>query len=337
MSDKKILITGGSGFIGTNLVEYYLQHEWVVLNLDIAPPRNKTHLPYWKKVDILNKQPLLEYINEFKPHFVLHFAARTDLKEKKDIKGYAVNIDGVLNIINSIKITKSVQRIMFASSQLVCQIGYQPLNDLDYCPTTLYGKSKVLGEKTVLDKMGSDTEWIIVRPTSIWGPWFDAPYKYFFLSIARNFYAHPKGITVLKQWGFVGNTVHQINELLNMPYEKIDRKIYYLADYEPLNLLYFANYVRRFLGKKSVHTFPIEWLSWAAKVGDFSQKLGWNNPPLSTYRLHNMITNEIQKIEPLKLLVGPLPYTLDKGVELTLQWLNSQGLLPEVKPPSHAP
>ena len=53
----KILVTGGSGFIGTNLIEYLLENYKPIdiLNIDIADPKIKDHFSLWKKVDILDK------------------------------------------------------------------------------------------------------------------------------------------------------------------------------------------------------------------------------------------------------------------------------------------
>ncbi|MFC1898791.1 NAD-dependent epimerase/dehydratase family protein [Chloroflexota bacterium] len=39
----KVLVTGGSGFIGTNLIEYYLSKEAGVITFDIAPLKNPEH------------------------------------------------------------------------------------------------------------------------------------------------------------------------------------------------------------------------------------------------------------------------------------------------------
>jgi len=43
----KLLITGGSGFIGTNYVDYALTKGCEVLNIDIKSPSKKEHDPYW--------------------------------------------------------------------------------------------------------------------------------------------------------------------------------------------------------------------------------------------------------------------------------------------------
>jgi nucleoside-diphosphate-sugar epimerase len=327
MDKKKIIITGGSGFIGTNLVEYFLSLGWDVLNLDIKSPRNSAHIDFWQEVDIMDREKLLTVFHAFEPDYVLHFAARTDLDEQDNLSGYAANIQGVRNIIEVIKSTSSIQRTIFASSQLVCKIGYQPQTDEDYCPNTLYGHSKVVGEQIIraVGDLGSD--WAIVRPTSIWGPWFDIPYRDFFLTINKGFYIHSGKVQTLKQWGFVLNSAHQVYQLLIAPANKIHKKTFYLADYSPLILKDFSNLVQKEMGSRKIPTLPVWLMKFIAKTGDLLKLLSWKNPPLTSFRLNNIITNEIQETSSLETVAGSLPYTCQTGIEKTVAWLKTQQLI----------
>ena len=179
------------------------------LNVDFHPPREPQHRSIWHNVDILDSRKLINTIQRFHPSLLLHFAARTDLDEKNGLVGYAANIEGVQNIVEAIKVTSSIKRVIFASSQLVCRVGYQPKNDEDYCPNTLYGESKVRTEQIVRSSGEFGATWVIIRPISIWGPWFDIPYKNFFETIKKGLYVHTAGVTTYKQWGFVLNSVYQ--------------------------------------------------------------------------------------------------------------------------------
>lgn len=321
MSAKRVLITGGSGFIGTNLVSYYLERGWQVLNIDIAEPRNREHLPYWNYIDILDRDALLQVVQSFEPGLLLHFAARTDLNEKQNLEGYNANIDGVCHVVDAVRSTPSIDRVLFTSSQLVCKLGYRPHNDHDYCPTTLYGKSKVLTEKIVHVAHDMRASWVIVRPTSLWGPWFRTPYRNFFNTIANNFYFHPGNIETLKQWGFVGNAVFQVDQLAKAPVSLVHKKTFYLADYSPTELRTFANLVQQCMGSRPIKTVPTNLLKFFALVGDIFIKVGWKNPPLTSFRYSNIITSEVQELTPLAEIAGPLPYTLEQGVEITVKWL----------------
>lgn len=321
MADQRVVITGGSGFVGTNLVEYFSQCGWEIRNFDIACPRNPDQFHYWTNVDIQDRNRLIHETQKFQPSVFLHFAARTDLNERQNLAGYAANMEGVSNVIEAIQSTASIRRAVFASSQLVCKLGYQPQNEYDYQPSTLYGQSKAQTEKIVRTAENLDSIWTIIRPTSLWGPWFDAPYRNFFNAIARNLYVHPGNMRTLKQWGFIGNSVFQVYRLIEAPAEKVHKKTFYLADYRPVELREFANKVQAAVGAKPIRTIPVTILKMAARLGDLVNKIGWANPPLTSFRYHNMITVETQDLSPLQEVIGPLPYSLDQGIDITVQWL----------------
>src|SRR5688572_9774575 len=67
-----ILITGGSGFIGTNLMQHYLVSGHEVINLDIAPPRDAKHMSAWRETNILDHNLLRKAVTEFSPAVIFH-------------------------------------------------------------------------------------------------------------------------------------------------------------------------------------------------------------------------------------------------------------------------
>ena len=73
----RALITGGSGFIGTNLVDGLLQHGWEILNVDIQEPLKLEHRDSWLEADILEFDVMGNVFDDFQPDTVIHLAART--------------------------------------------------------------------------------------------------------------------------------------------------------------------------------------------------------------------------------------------------------------------
>lgn len=317
----KAIITGGSGFIGTNLVERFLQKGWDLLNIDVTEPKIPNHTKHWRKVGLLDRKTLIDTFVGYQPDVVLHLAARTDLDETRHVEGYAANIDGVSNVIEAVRRAGSVERSLFFSTRLVCEIGYMPKSDTDYRPTTLYGESKVRGEELVREATGTFGPWVIVRPTSIWGPWFGVPYNNFFKSVARGVYMHPGRHNPRKSYGYVGNTVYEIERITEAPVEKVDGKTLYLCDYPPLRLRDWAVQVQKALGARPIRTAPMPLLKLAAASGDAAKALGWRHPPLTRFRLDNLLTDMAHDTGELESIVGPLPFSTEEGVVHTVDWL----------------
>ncbi len=318
---KKIVITGGSGFIGTNLIDYLYKKNFQIVNIDTKSPRNPNQIIYWNQLNILDYQELKKKLSEFNPNFICHLAARTDLLGKTLLE-YDENINGTRNLIKASKELSSLEKIIFFSSRMVCPIGYQPKSEFDYNPPNKYGESKVLGEKIVREELKkSDCSWIILRPTSIWGPWFDIPYKNFFDLIKSNKYFHPGNKKIEKSFGFIGNSVYQIYSLLKNNDESSNYKTMYLADYCPIDLERMANSIQKEFNSKNIKRAPIIILKLLAIIGDVLKVLGYSNPPLTTFRLNNLLTNMIYESKELRTIASELPYSMEEGISITCKWM----------------
>jgi nucleoside-diphosphate-sugar epimerase len=322
---SQILITGGSGFIGTNLVQDGLDRGHQVLNLDRVAPRNPAHGSNWTYCDLTDFPALRKLVQRFEPEVILHMGARTDL-DGRSVTDYAANTVGVRNLIEASRGLPRLRRVIFASSRLVCRIGFDPASDEEYCPTTAYGASKVEGERIVracADRL--QCSWGIVRPTSIWGPWFDIPYKSFFSAVAKGLYVHPRGERIAKSFGFVGNTVHEVNRLLEAGEELVHGRVFYLADYPPVDVLHMAKLIRNAFSAPKVREVDYRLLRALALAGDVLKRFGWSNPPLTSFRLTNLMTPMVHDLRALQAIVGDLPFGVEEGVALTAAWLRDQG------------
>jgi nucleoside-diphosphate-sugar epimerase len=321
----KIIITGASGFIGTNLLESLLQDPAnEIINIDIVEPRFTAHRKYWRDVDVRNLDQLSKLVTAFKPNYIFHLAARTDLNSNS-IEDYSSNTIGVENLVAvSLKLS-DLRRVIFVSSLLVCRLGYQQSHELDFCPNTAYGESKVTGEMIVRSR-ALELPWVIVRPTSIWGPWFAEPYRDFFEAIEKGIYVHSSKSGTTRSYGFVLNTVYQLKSLCYSDAKVVVGKTFYLADYEALNLMHWATLIQKKLGAKPIKFMPLTILKAVALTGDGLNFIGISNFPLTSRRLNNLLTDAVYDVNRLKLISGDLPYSLNDGVEITLNWLKFRHL-----------
>jgi GlcNAc-P-P-Und epimerase len=317
---RRILVTGGSGFIGTNLVEHLLGTGAEVTNVDCAAPRDRTHLASWARADLQDRAALHEVVARAQPELVVHLAARTDL-DGATLDDYRPNTDGVANVVAAALAAGSVRRVVFGSSQLVCTPGHVPSHDRDFSPPNAYGESKVIGEEIVRAEADGAFEWVLVRPTSIWGPWFGQLYSAFFRAVQAGRYLHPRGIRIRKSFGYVGNAVHQLGCLLEAPPDEVHGRVLYLADYEPYPIFEWAQMIAEALGAPRVREVPVAVLRGLALGGDGLQRLGMAHPPLTSYRLRNMLTETVFDLEPLRRICGPLPWALEEGTRRTARWL----------------
>jgi GlcNAc-P-P-Und epimerase len=319
---RRVLVTGGSGFIGTNLVSHLLQVGDVeVVNLDREPPRDPTHHPHWRRVDLLDRDALRRAVAEAAPGVVVHLAARTDL-DGTDVADYAVNVVGVEHLIDAAG-DAGVERVLFGSSQLVCTPGHRPADEFDYSPPNPYGRSKVLGEELVRERAAERFTWTLLRPTSIWGPWWGRLYSTFFRTVAAGRYLHPRGVDVHKSFGYVGNAVHRIEMLTRVPAERLHGRMLYLSDDEPYRILDWADEIAESWGRPPVRQVPLWVLRALAAGGDLAASLGWSAPPITRYRLRNICTDTRFDLDPLVELCGPAPIGRREGVERTVAWMRA--------------
>ena len=294
-----------------------------MINLDAAEPRNPAHGSLWREGDIRDQRATNEVVRAFDPTDGIDLAARTDLEERPS--DYSANTAGTRNLLAALGSVDPAPRLVAASTRLVCRSGYQPSSDHDYCPPNAYGESKVEMEKILRDS-GYPGAWSLVRPTGIWGPWFGT-FREFFIAVARGRYRHPAGADVVKSLGYVENTAHQIDFLLAAPEADVHSRVFYLADYEPVSIEDWAGRIQAATGGPAVKTASIPLLRVAATAGDALKLMGWKQPPLTRFRLRNMLTDVVHDTEPIRRVVPELPFSLDAGVVRTAEWLRASGAL----------
>lgn len=318
----RVAVTGGSGFIGSSVVELLSGQRVPVLNIDDRRPQDVAHTPLWARCDLLDGESLRRLFHEFSPSHVVHLAARTDLRGKS-ISAYAVNVGGVQSLMDAVESCSSIERVVFTSSMLVCHPGHIPHGDTDYAPTTAYGESKATGERLVRARMRDDVVWAIARPCSIWGPRFGEPYRHFFHAVLNGRFVRFGCDSVKKTFGYVGNTVYQLMQILQAPTPEVHRKVFYLGDVPPLNAGEWATQIARLAEVRPPKRIPLSAMRLAATLGDGLGKLGIA-APMTTFRLNNMTTENVIDLSAIQRIAALPPYSLEQGIRETIAWIRLQ-------------
>ena len=313
----RVLITGASGFIGTNLLEDMIEKGYEVLNIDFNTPKIKERKSVWRNVDIVDKKLFEETVLEYNPEYIIHLAARTDL-DGKTIKDYEANTIGVENLMDIVKKLPDLKKVIIASSKFVTTNGYNIKDQFDYCPHTVYGESKVETERNVW-KNQPHCDWCIIRPTSIWGPWFGVPYRNFFDMVMKRMYFHIGKIKCYKTYGYIGNAVYQIEQLLFSDTTNLNNKVFYIGDEPAYEINEWADEIAEELGF-TIPTMPVWIVKCLAKFGDFLGVFGIHFP-MQSFRFGNMTNDGINDMTNTYVIAPEMPYTRHEGVKKTLEWI----------------
>ena len=160
---EKILITGGAGFIGSAVVNYLLEKQFVThilddLSLGKNHWLNNAVKPQLHVESILNFDACDKIFKDVRPDVVIHLAANHYIPfcEKNLYAAYNLNVVGTLNILELCK-KHNIQKFFFASTGDVYAPGFAPHREVDtVSPIYVYGHTKYLGEQLCIKYFESD-------------------------------------------------------------------------------------------------------------------------------------------------------------------------------------
>jgi UDP-glucose 4-epimerase len=150
---KKVLVTGGAGFIGSALIAALqnVRHEiYVIDNLSFGN-RKLIKIPdsHFFELDILDKPELSRIVSQISPDWIIHLAAIHFIPycNQHPVEASQVNIQGTINILDEAKNIKNLEKVFFASTAAVYPIYDSAVSENHPpAPTDIYGLSKLVGE-----------------------------------------------------------------------------------------------------------------------------------------------------------------------------------------------
>lgn len=174
---RKAFVTGGTGFIGINLIEMLVNKKWNVTALY----RPTSDLQYLSKVPVslkegtvINKESLQQALPEH-TDTVFHLASDTNLWSRNNEMQTRTNVAGTRNLLE-VSSAKNVKTFIYTSTAATwgemnnkCITEELPQKGMDSWVN--YERTKWAAEQEVLNFSGNDMKVVILNPTTVTGPY----------------------------------------------------------------------------------------------------------------------------------------------------------------------
>jgi nucleoside-diphosphate-sugar epimerase len=322
---QKVLVTGASGFVGSNLIEKLLQ-EGCDVTAGIRKTSSRKYLqdPRIKFLDLPynNSQELENILKQENFSTVFHLAALTKAKKKEDFE--KVNFGYAKAIIDALKglDTKLIFFSSFAAhgageEKTFCKCRVEDIN----IPNTEYGRTKLMAEEYLRNNF--DGKYIILRPTGVYGA-RETDYFVYFKTINNHLEPYlgfvPQRLTFVHIDDLVDVCVLAMNS-------QISGKTYFVSDGNLYLDSEFADITKEILHTWTIKLkFPLFIVCWISSFMECLGKLLGRTFTLNEDK-YNILKarNWDCDIENLKQDLGYEPKVdLRKGVEKTIEWYKKE-------------
>lgn len=173
MKKKSILIAGGTGFIGSHLINKLSKYNWKIYCIHLNKPiKNKSKKVIYINLNIKNKKLLLKKFKYISFDYIINLAGHIDHSARK--KTYDSHFIGCKNLIE-LGIIKRIKKFIQIGSSVEYGFSRSPINEKRKLKSeklnSIYGISKLKASE-YLTKKGkqNNLKYIILRPFLIFGP-----------------------------------------------------------------------------------------------------------------------------------------------------------------------
>lgn len=314
----KIIITGGSGFIGTHIISMNPDTEFV--NVDIRKPKADLNNCISIIADVRNEEQLRPVFEQFNCSCIFHLAAaHKDFGVEQD-EYFSVNEGGsalLCRLASEFKIPK----IIFYSSVAVYGEREEPTNDYtNPKPTNDYGASKLAAEQVITNWLKADEERtaIILRPALVFGEGNVANMFRLIDQINRGRYFNVGKGDNIKSTAYVKNLAEATMYLYQ--HQQKGLHVYNYADEPHLRTAEIGLTIASALGKPKPKSVPRSLLLLMAKPFDVLIKLSGRDLPISSMRVKKYGSQTYHKAQQV-FAEGFRPrYSTQEGLARMVAW-----------------
>ncbi|MCF8396350.1 MAG: NAD-dependent epimerase/dehydratase family protein [Melioribacteraceae bacterium] len=181
LCDKRVLVTGGNGYLGKNLIQQLGLLEAKVFCLDIHDHYLTEGIEY-VQIDLRNEEELKKFIDNIQPEIIYHLAASLDRTRDFETtnKIFDINVSGTINLLNALK-DLDYENLIYTSTSEVYggnQIAPPYKEDCNFVPASPYSLSKYMAEMAIRTFSELyDKNFVILRLFNFYGK--DMPHKFF--------------------------------------------------------------------------------------------------------------------------------------------------------------
>jgi nucleoside-diphosphate-sugar epimerase len=327
----KVLVTGGTGFVGAHLVRKLLSRGQQVTSLDKNPGLFDDELRSSGATLLTGSVTNASDVSRAMVgcELVYHLASPFGDIMQPDAVYWDIEVNGTRNVLEAAS-QQGVRRVVHCSTQGVHGIIEHPPGDENspMAPRDYYCYSKVEGEKVVQEYLARGMDIVIVRPTSVYGPGDIRGWLKLYQMVARGWFLMIGSGRTLNHPVYVENLVDLFDLVAESPIAK--GRVYLGGDEEPVTLNDLVRSVAQALGTQvRIIRFPSYQAAWyGASIIESVSKTFGIRPPVFRRRLSWFKTNRAFRIDRAKTELGYQPRVgLREGLARTAHWYRTEGYL----------
>lgn len=182
MNKKKILITGGAGYIGQNLTTFFIKQKYqisIIDNLSTSKPisnKIKEKILFYK-IDLINSKKVKSFFKKKNFDLIIHLAAFSGVQEfnKNLKKSFNNNVLATKNIVKYGFKNKNTKLIFASSAAVYGKVSREKVKETNACnPANYYGLSKYACESVIENEIGKkENHYAILRYFNVVGSILD--------------------------------------------------------------------------------------------------------------------------------------------------------------------